>query len=141
MPTSIKLALIGCALIAGYFAQDIATWLTEDNKMPLSQYCQLSRHACEQEAISVTLSRDIAQPLVPVQISAEWPNRHAETLRLTLNGYEMDMGTALFELKQAKDGLYQAEILLPACTVENMTWVGQLSDGQQSINLAVRMAR
>lgn len=141
MPTLLKLIFIAIALISGYFAQDISSWFSDDKQSQLGQYCQLSTRGCEQESITVKLDRDVAQPLMPVQISATWPNSQSPSLRLTLNGHEMDMGTALFELQATGNGLYQAEVLLPACTMENMTWVGQLSDGQQSIALAIRMAR
>lgn len=141
MPNLVKFTFIGIALIAGYFAQDIALWFGDDKKNQLAQYCPLSTLGCNQEAISVKLNHDLAQPLVPVQISAHWPNSQSHSLRLTLNGHEMDMGTALFELKANDEGIYQADVLLPVCTSGKMTWIGQLSDGHQSIDLAIRMAR
>ena len=141
MPTLFKMVLFGLVITLGFFAKDIAGWLNREEKLTLSQYCPLSTQGCQQDNIRVTLSHDIAQPLIAVQISANWPKNDTNPLRLMLNGYEMDMGTALFELKANQNGLYQAEVLLPACTVENMTWIGQLSDGHQSINISIRMAR
>ena len=141
MPTLFIIVLLGLVIASGFFAKDIAGWLNSEEELSLSQYCPLSTQGCQQDNIRVTLNRDTVQPLIAVKISANWPKSDAAPLRLTLHGYEMDMGTALFELKAHQNGFYQAEVLLPACTVESMTWIGQLSDGHQSMNVSIRMAR
>lgn len=141
MSAPIKILFVVLALIGGFFAQDAWSWLTTSPKPSLAEHCQLSTVPCEQKGVSVSISRDVAQPLIPIQVYVEWPKANADSLRLTLEGHEMEMGTARFAIAKAENGQYQAEVLLPACTMQAMTWVGQLSNGQQSIDVAIRMAR
>ncbi len=135
------MALLAIALLAGFFTQDIMAWFTSSTPITLEEHCQLSTTACEQNNAVITISQDTAQPLLPFSLQANWPQSDASQLNLTLQGHEMEMGTARFAIAKLADGQYQGEVLLPACTMENMTWVGTLSDGKQSINVAIRMAR
>ncbi|HAS62424.1 MAG TPA: hypothetical protein DCS35_07490 [Vibrio sp.] len=141
MSTSIKAFFVIVALVAGFFADDALSWLNSSSKAAITDYCQLSTNACEKEGIAVTLNRDTAQPLIPIQINVDWPHSEADSLHLTLEGYEMEMGTARFAIAQINEGQYQGDVLLPACTMEAMTWVGKLSNGKQSIDVAIRMER
>lgn len=140
MSKPIKVLFVTLALVAGFFADDVLSWLNS-SKPSLNDYCQLSTTACETKGVAITLNRDTAQPLVPIKINVDWPNSNTDSLHLTLKGYEMEMGTARFAIAQVENEQYQAEVLLPACTMEAMTWVGELSNGNQSINVAIRMAR
>lgn len=101
----------------------------------------MSTHPCIQDDIIVTLDRDISQPLIVTQMEVQWPSSQAEYLLLTLEGYEMEMGTTVFKLSKAKSGLYNGELMLPVCTLEAMTWVGELSDGNQTMKTSLRMER
>ncbi|MFA0413053.1 hypothetical protein AB4520_04490 [Vibrio renipiscarius] len=141
MPTPIKLILLVIVALAGFFAKDIAGWFYSSETANLSDYCQLSTKECQQGNIIVAMESDTAQPLAPVKVVATWPDNQTDSLRLSLHGYEMDMGMALFELKASGEHTFEAEVLLPACRSKNMTWIGQLSDGQQSMNVAIRMIR
>jgi len=140
MSTSIKAFFVIIALVAGFFADDVMSWV-KSSKPSIAEHCQLSTKACEKEGVLVTLNRDTAQPLLPIQVSVEWPHSEADSLHLTLEGYEMEMGTARFAIAQINEGQYQGDVLLPACTMEAMTWVGKLSNGKQSIDVAIRMER
>ncbi|MHC6529695.1 hypothetical protein [Vibrio proteolyticus] len=142
MHTVIKLAGIALALAVGFFASDIARWFdTGDSRLSLDQYCVLSSQPCSQSNVTMTLNQNTAQPLVPVQISVQWPQAQSETLRLDLEGLEMEMGQARFVLKAVGNQRYEGEVLLPVCTQNEMTWLGELSDGHQTVYPAIRMKR
>ena len=142
MPSIIKFALIALALCAGFFAGDLYHWYKSEATRPsLDDYCLLSTKPCSENDITVTLDRDVSQPLIPTQIQVEWSSSESDSLLLTLEGYEMEMGITLFKLNKKQDNIYIGEILLPVCTLEAMTWVGQLSDGKSQINTAIRMER
>lgn len=53
----------------------------------------------------------------------------------------MEMGTAVFKLTKNPNGAFTGDVILPVCTTEEMTWVGEVSDGQQSIKTSLRMER
>tara|TARA_Y100001960_G_C14715403_1_gene849329 strand:- start:1293 stop:1760 length:468 start_codon:yes stop_codon:yes gene_type:complete len=142
VPSLIKIALIALALGAGYFAGDAYQWYqNQQTKISLDDYCLLSTQPCSQDDIVITLDRDVSQPLVPTQIQVKWPSTKADALMLSLEGYEMEMGTTLFKLTKSQNNLYTGELILPVCTLEAMTWVGHLSDGNIQVNTALRMER
>lgn len=89
----------------------------------------------------MTLSSDTAQPLVASEIRVEWPSASAEQLTLTLSGLEMDMGMPKFVLTQTAPGHYRGDVILPVCTTEAMTWLGELTDGTTTVYPAIRMQR
>ncbi|GMM79533.1 hypothetical protein MTsN2n20_12180 [Vibrio alginolyticus] len=53
----------------------------------------------------------------------------------------MEMGEPKFLLKQIAPGQYQGDIILPVCTEDAMTWVGELSDGENIVYPAIKMQR
>lgn len=89
----------------------------------------------------MTLNIDSAQPLVPAQLTVEWQDTDADQLVLSLAGREMEMGEPKFLLKKVSKGQYTGEVVLPVCTQESMTWVGELTDGQNTIYPAIKMQR
>ncbi len=101
----------------------------------------LSTQACTQQAVSMTLSNDTAQPLVASEVRVEWPSSKEPQLVLTLSGLEMDMGKPKFILKQTSPGLFRGEVILPVCTTDAMTWLGELTDGTTTVYPAIRMQR
>ncbi len=139
----LKFVTVVLALLSGFFAQDILNGFRTyfESRALHDQYCMLSTTACVQDDVSMTLSADNAQALVPVQISVTWPNHQAESLTLTMEGHEMDMGVVKFNLTPQSSGLYQGEVMLPVCTIDEMTWVGELTDGTLTVNPAMRMQR
>lgn len=142
VPPFIKIALVAGALATGFFAGDIYQWYqSQQTKISLDDYCLLSTQPCTQNDIRIVLDRDISQPLIPTQMTVYWPTTDSEQLFLTLKGYEMEMGTAIFKLVKNDAGQFSGEIMLPVCTLEAMTWVGELSDGTQTMNAALRMER
>jgi len=141
MSTPIKIVLVALTALAGFYAQDIWSYLNPAPTVSLQEHCLLSTQPCERDKVVAVISQDTTQPLLPFTIDVSWPHSNAQSLSLNLQGYEMDMGLARFALAQNGSGHYQSEILLPACTMESMTWIGQLSDGQHSVNVAIRMAR
>ena len=142
MSSPVKLLLIALALTAGFFADDLYERFQDQlNRTSLSDYCLLSTTACIQDDIKVTIDRDVSQPLIPTQISVEWPKTEANELFLKMEGHEMEMGTVIFKLQKNKQGLFIGEVVLPVCTTDAMTWVGELSDGQQTMKTSLRMER
>lgn len=142
MRSALKLVAILIALLAGFFASDIIKLFAGETKsIDLSQYCQLSTTPCTQKDISMSLAQDTIHPLVANRLSVSWPNSQSEQLVLNLQGVEMEMGTVKYVLKKVESGKYEADIILPVCTSESMTWVGQLSDGNTTVLPALRMER
>ncbi|WP_194436920.1 hypothetical protein [Vibrio fluminensis] len=139
-----KLLKFLSALVAvsiGFFANDLIGFFQTSPKVSLDSYCQLSTEACAQDGVIISMNQDTAQPLQPFTLSVKWSSHQNENLMLTLQGHEMDMGTARFAIARTPSGEYQSDVLLPACTMDDMTWIGTLSDGSQSVDVAIRMAR
>ena len=105
----------------------------------MSEYCLLTTEACESNDVRIKVDRDISQPLVPTEIVVDWPEAQQESLLLTLEGYEMEMGTAVFKLNKSSTGQFTGQVILPVCTTDAMTWVGELTDGQHSVSTSIRM--
>lgn len=138
----LKVTGVSIALIAGFYAPTLIKSLsTPSEPKPLDEYCVLSKTACVQQDVSMRLSVDSAQPLVPAQITVDWPDTNAEQLVLSLTGQEMEMGQPKFLIKKVSSGKYMGEVVLPVCTQESMTWVGKLSDGQNTLYPAIKMHR
>jgi hypothetical protein len=89
----------------------------------------------------MSLDRETAQPLVPTKIKVIWEGATSDTLMLSLTGLEMEMGSARFQLKNLTNNIYEGDVILPVCTMGKMTWLGELTDGVKTVNLAIRMAR
>ncbi|UUM31893.1 hypothetical protein [Vibrio japonicus] len=142
MSSPVKLLAIALALTVGFFAGDLyETFQNRSKSTSLSDYCLLSTKACLQDDIKVTVDRDISQPLIPTQVTVEWPQSEANELFLKLEGHEMEMGVVIFKLQKNAQGSFSGEVILPVCTTDSMTWVGELSDGQQLMKTSLRMER
>lgn len=144
MSTMSKLLKFLSALVAvsvGFFANDLIDFFQTAPKVSLDSYCHLSTEACTQDGVIISMNQDTAQPLQPFNLNVKWTSSQNDKLMLTLEGHEMDMGTARFAIARTLNGEYQADVLLPACTMDDMTWIGTLSDGSQSVDVAIRMAR
>ncbi len=142
MQSVIKIVAIILALSAGFFFSDITQWLGASHQTPsLDDYCVLSTQQCRDGNITLSLDREKVQPLVAAVIAVEWPDAQKDFLELQLQGLEMDMGQAKFLLTPTQNQSFTGEILLPVCTTDAMTWIGQLTDGVTTINTAVRMER
>lgn len=149
MHLALKVSAIGLALVAGFYGPQIVTSLKDsmsqhhmsEETVNLDDYCMLSSESCEQNSVKITLDRDVTQPLIPTKIRVEWPNAMQDNLTLDLRGLEMEMGIAKYRLNSIGNGIYEGEILLPVCTLDSMTWVGELTDGATIVKPALRMAR
>nr|WP_217906509.1 hypothetical protein [Vibrio sp. JPW-9-11-11] len=136
------MTLIAIALGAGFFANDVIDWVQTANSKPsLDQYCLATTEGCQTGTTLIRVDRDTSQPLVPTQMAVTWPDAQSESLLLTLEGYEMDMGRVVFKLEQHTPGLYLGQVILPVCTSDAMTWYGEVSDGSQSVKTLIRMER
>lgn len=137
--------LILVALMGGYFASDIYHWLStarhQHTSIDLSEYCALTTSSCQLGTVSIHADKDTSQPLLPTTVTVAWPNNDAQSLVLSLQGVEMEMGSPKFLLARTGDGQYQGELLLPVCTTDAMTWYGTVSDGHTHHKLSVRMER
>ncbi len=142
MSSPIKFLAIALALTVGFFSGELYEKFQDRLKSrSLSDYCLLSTKACVQDDIKVTLDRDVSQPLIPTQVTVEWPQSEANELLLKLEGHEMEMGIVMFKLQKNAQGSFNGELILPVCTTDSMTWVGELSDGQQLMKTSLRMER
>ncbi|WP_165313280.1 hypothetical protein [Vibrio ziniensis] len=142
MRSVLKLLAIFIALLAGFFASDIIKLFSEKTKnIDLSQYCVLSTTPCIQKGISMSLAQPTVHPLVANRLTVSWPNSEAQQLVLSLEGVEMEMGTVKYVLKKVESDKFETDIILPVCTNDSMTWVGQLSDSKTTVLPALRMER
>lgn len=146
MHSAFKVVAVITALTAGFYGPQALDKIQESlgsdmENIDLADYCMLSTDTCKQESISMSLDKNTAQPLIPSTIRVTWPNAKQDTLLLSLKGLEMEMGTALYQLQSVGGDEYEGEIILPVCTLEKMTWVGELTDGTTTIRPAIRMAR
>ena len=146
MHPALKVAALGIALVAGFYGPQVFQKLKSviehsTAEVNLDDYCMLSTTSCEQESISMSLDRETAQPLLPTKIKVVWEGAASETLMLSLSGLEMEMGSARFQLKSIGNNTYEGDVILPVCTLDKMTWIGELTDGVETVNPAIRMAR
>ncbi|PTQ06098.1 hypothetical protein [Vibrio sp. ZF 223] len=146
MHPALKVAALGIALVAGFYGPQAVEQFKSvvDSHSPdvnLDDYCMLSTTSCEQDTVAMTLEHETAQPLVPTKIKVVWEGAASETLMLSLTGLEMEMGSARFQLKNIGNNTYEGNVILPVCTMDKMTWLGELTDGVETVNPAIRMAR
>ncbi|MEZ9699857.1 hypothetical protein AB4455_04240 [Vibrio sp. 10N.261.46.E12] len=146
MHSALKVAALGLALVAGFYGpQTIKHFKSAmehtSTDVNLDDYCMLSTISCMQNAVEMTLDSETAQPLVPSKIKVVWEGAASNTLMLSLTGLEMEMGSARFQLKNIGDNTYEGDVILPVCTMDEMTWLGELTDGIETVNPAIRMAR
>ncbi len=107
----------------------------------LDDFCMLSTTSCEQESISMSLDRETAQPSSTHEDKSSLGGAASRTLMLSLTGLEMEMGSARFQLKNIGNNTYEGDVILPVCALDKMTWIGELTDGVDTVNPAIRMAR
>jgi hypothetical protein len=138
----IKVLLVCAAIVLGFIAPDLIKSLTHDSEIvDINDYCVLSTAECQQNGVTMTLEHDTAKPLVPSEIVVSWPNSTNDSLILALQGLEMDMGVAKYQLNKQENGTYIGSIMLPVCVQDKMTWIGTLSDGSDEVYPAIRMER
>ncbi|MFL7035800.1 hypothetical protein BCS71_21635 [Vibrio lentus] len=146
MHPALKVAALGIALVAGFYGpqaiQQFKSAMEQATAdINLDNYCMLSTTSCEQNAVAMTLEHETAQPLVPTKIKVVWEGAASETLMLSLTGLEMEMGSARFQLKNTGNNIYEGNVILPVCTMDHMTWLGELTDGVETVKPAIRMTR
>ncbi|MEZ9155917.1 hypothetical protein FCV73_14645 [Vibrio sp. F13] len=146
MHSALKVAAVGIALVAGFYGpqaiQQFKSAMEHSTAdVSLDDYCMLSTTWCEQDSVAMTLEHETAQPLVPTKIKVVWEGAASETLMLSLTGLEMEMGSARFQLKNTGNNIYEGDVILPVCTMDHMTWLGELTDGVETVKPAIRMAR
>ncbi|MFN1581390.1 hypothetical protein [Vibrio rotiferianus] len=138
----LQIAGIAVALVAGFYAPTlIKNFASAPEPKSLDEYCFLSTDPCIQNDVAMTLSVDTAQPLIPAKLEVEWQDSDADQLVLSLVGREMEMGEPKFMLKKVAPGKFVGDVILPVCTHDAMTWVGELSDGKDTIYPALKMQR
>ncbi|WP_428772615.1 hypothetical protein [Vibrio sp.] len=137
-----KLVIIAAVILLGYLAPEAIHYLQQTSAQPDDQqYCTLSSLPCLQGGVSMQLESDSVAPLRPAELTVDWPGSTTSTLILTLKGREMEMGTVMVQLNQVTEGQYKGTVTLPVCSSEEMTWLGQLTDGDKSVFPAIRMKR
>lgn len=137
--SKLKILLVAAALGAGFYLPS-AFKQAPNAEIDLTDYCMLSDEVCEQQGVKVKLDTRRVTPLTPIKVDVFWPNANAEFLTVSLEGKEMDMGVAKYQLEMIKPDVYQGEIILPVCAEQRMTWYGKVSDGETDIKAALRMS-
>ncbi len=144
MHVAIKVLAIPLVLFAGFYAPDVIKQLnihlSEASEVrDLDQYCMLSKQTCIQDAIAITLDKDKVKALVASRIRVKWQQSNSEELMLTMKGLEEQLGTVKYKLKHVGNDYFEGQIILPVCTLDEMTWLGELTDGQKTVYPALRM--
>lgn len=141
MKSSTKALVVISGLALGGLAS--YQWLTQYNRpsLDISQYCLLSTKPCVQEQVVISLNKDKLHPLTEIELTSLWPKAQGNKLQLELKGLEMDMGVVKFNVPHIGGDTFKSTILLPACSHDKMTWIGQLSDGKQSRDVALIVQR
>jgi hypothetical protein len=138
----IRILLLSVALLGGFFATDIVHWITQQSQaVSLDDYCLLSTNECRMDGNVTVVNKDTSQPLIATEIDVNWTSSDAESLIVTLQGYEMEMGVVKFSLTKTESGHFSGQMILPVCTMDAMTWYGTITDGSTSMNTAIRMER
>ncbi len=130
------------AVTLGFFLPDLMdSVFKHEPELNPDKYCMASTVPCHQNDVSLTLQHDTVKPLTPSELIVTWTGSVSETLQLSLEGLEMTMGVAKYQLNRRPDGSFAGTLLLPVCSQDTMTWLGTLSDGKSEIYLAIRMER
>lgn len=138
----IHLILLVSAIMLGFYSGDVLRYFAApQSPIDMAQYCMLSTKPCSQNGVSIRLEHDRAKPLVPSQIEVNWPDASHDSLLLSLEGMEMEMGVAKYSLNKQPNGLFIGTVLLPVCTQDSMTWIGTISNGSEQVYTAIRMER
>lgn len=145
MHPALKVAMVSAALLAGFFGpqllEQVNQALDTQTEQDISKYCMLSTQECAQDSVTMVFEHDSAQPLVPATLTVTWDGTSSDQLQLSLSGLEMEMGTARFQLKRTEGNTFQGDVILPVCTMDKMTWLGELTDGNNTVHPAIRMER
>jgi hypothetical protein len=159
MNLPVKISLVLITLTAGFYAPDVIKYLKENIESPMQlrsidQYCMLSKQSCVQDSITITLDKDVLKPMVSSKMNVVWSriqssgtlppnkqpsNKQPPKLILTMKGLEGELGTVKYILKHVGDNNYVGDITLPVCTLDEMTWLGELTDGTKTVYPALRM--
>lgn len=129
----------------GFMLPNILSDQTNASSYPLNvnldEYCLVQKKACQQNQAILQLSQDSAKALQPTLMTINWPNQEAKQLTLTLRGLEMDLGVVKYTFTKQANGLFTSEIVLPVCTADNMTWIGEIYDEHQEniVKAAIKM--
>jgi len=108
--------------------------------------CLLSSRECQQSSARIRLGADSLRPMQSTTITVVWPVLvSAQPLELRLEGKEMPMGIYKLRLEKEPSGSYQAELMLPFCTRNSMTWIGTIaaapSERQPPLFVSLRMTQ
>ncbi|WP_394244989.1 hypothetical protein [Vibrio astriarenae] len=140
MRAGISLIVIALTMMAGFFTMP-AIKAYQQSKLSISPpTCFATTSPCSIDDTTVTLSVDSVTPLTPATLTVNWPTQ-AETLSVRLQGHEMEMGEIRLVLQSRGDNTFTGEVILPVCTLEKMTWYGEVSDGSHRVYAGIRMQR
>ncbi|CAH0530356.1 hypothetical protein VHP8226_03999 [Vibrio hippocampi] len=99
----------------------------------------LSDQVCQQGEVKIRLDHVYVHPLTATPVEVFWPNATTDELSMSLQGVEMNMGQVQVKLTMIKPDVFQGDILLPICSESQMTWYGSITDGQKTVQTALRM--
>ncbi|MGF1787611.1 hypothetical protein L4D00_17600 [Photobacterium swingsii] len=96
---------------------------------PFTSQCQLTSTPCQVNEASLSLEKDLVNPMVSNTLSVNWDAipKDIDRLQLSLEGHEMMMGTYRLILTRNKNQQFSGDLLLPVCTEDAMTWFGTVA--------------
>jgi len=120
----LEIGLIGL-LIAGYFSADILSYVkTQNIHVTESNGCELNKQDCnltikDGSTLSVSVEPKIITPLQSAKFIVR--NDGANEVKAISKGLNMEMGIHEHRFNKVSDGVFEASILLPSCSID-MKW-------------------
>ncbi|WP_084882714.1 hypothetical protein [Vibrio sp. qd031] len=137
-----KLGLVVIVFVLGYGLAELPNLLDRHNEtVEIESLCHMTTSECRWDATSAVLAQDVVKAMQPTTITATWPNTDADRIRVSLKGVEMEMGEPRFVLNRTQANTFTGDLLLPVCTSDAMTWVGEINDGHSSHTFKLSMER
>ncbi|RXJ74495.1 hypothetical protein CS022_02630 [Veronia nyctiphanis] len=124
----------------GFLLPDLGIWLNRSDQKKLEEYCVLGEVPCRFGNITIALDAEFLTPSTSSLITVTSQSALIKPT-LMLRGDEMQMGVYKTELTEKESGVFTAEIILPMCTEDSMTWLGSISDKSQGMSfpISIRM--
>jgi hypothetical protein len=136
---SLVVALVVAAGLAAFFGT--RAWQDHRNDFivpPQAVGCQLLDGRCRQHLAQGAVVLEVDPPDIPLMqsltLNVHAENLAAEAVTVDIRGLNMDMGLNRTRLRQADNGRWQGETILPVCSQRRMEWEAQVQiSGAQRI--------
>lgn len=121
------LAFFVLLTVAGYWMAKSYLSPGEARTNALATDCDLTKTACSSvfatgESVEFSISPKTIPLMKPIQITVNLDQVEANKVEVDFAGVSMNMGYNRPKLTPDKNGVYQAEVILPVCIRKHMEW-------------------